>query len=276
MAVAQIVLGRRRRARELAAIALHAALVAVMIADIPALAHHSSMAARSLEQNFIALITAAGWPLITHDWMVRYRVLAVLLINAPLLLVALSVLRDRPGVADRRWCLLGLGAWVALQIMAIAYGRASAVWASRYYDIFTFGLVVNGACALALCALAPARIAAVARVAVALWFGTILFGLAQKARETLAAEVTRKHAESQIQAGNVKRFLASGDFAHLRDKPPMHIPYPSAERLRETLSDPVIRGILPPALLGKEAPRRLDVSCSATVRCWSRSVWRCC
>jgi hypothetical protein len=258
VAAAQTILGRRRGARELAATALHAAMVAVMIADVPSLAHHSSMAARSVEQNFIALITAGGWPLISHDWMVRYRVLAVLLINAPLLLVALSALRDRPGVTDRRWCLLGLGAWVALQMIAISYGRATAVWASRYYDIFTFGLVVNGACALALMRIAPVRIATVARVAVALWFGTILLGLVQKARETLAAEVTRKDAESQIQAENVKSFLASGDFAHLRDKPPMHVPYPSAERLRDILSDPVIREILPPTLLGKEAPRRLD------------------
>ena len=55
-----------------------------------------------------------------------------------------------PPIDDRRWCLLGLGAWVALQIAALAYGRAGSVWASRYFDIFTVGLLVNGACALVL------------------------------------------------------------------------------------------------------------------------------
>lgn len=258
VAAAQIVLGRRRGARELVAIALHAALVAVMIADIPSLAHHATMTARSVEHNFIAFVTTAGWPLITHDWMVRYRVLAVLLINAPLLLVALSVLRDRPGVADRRWCLLGLGAWVALQMLAISYGRATAVWASRYYDIFTFGLAVNAACMLALMRLGPRRHDTARRIAVTLWFGAILVGLAQKTQDTILPGIARKHAESQIQAENVQNFLASGDFAHLSDKPHLHIPYPSAERLRDTLFDPVIRGILPPVVIGKETPNRFD------------------
>ena len=99
VAAAQIVLRQRRGSREFAAIALHAALVALMLADIPKLAHHSELVAHSTEQTLIALVTAAGWPLITHDWLVRFRILAVLALNAPLLLVAAGVLWRRP--ADR-------------------------------------------------------------------------------------------------------------------------------------------------------------------------------
>ena len=53
-----------------------------------------------------------------------------------------------------------------------------------------------------------------------------------------------------MQAENVKNFMLTGDFGHLRDKPVMHIPYPVAERLRDVLSDPVIRAVLPPAIAG--------------------------
>ena len=255
VATAQVILGRRRGTRELVAIALHAAMVAAMIIDVPSLAQLEAPVARSVEQGFIAIATAAGWPLITLDSLVRYRVLAVLIINAPLLLVAISVLRERPDIADRRWCLLGLGAWVALQIAIIAYGRANAVlWSSRYFDIFTVGFMVNGACVFALMRTDPQR--AAAQIAAALWFAVVLVGLAHKAREGLPVEIAQKHAVSRLQAENVQNFVASGDFAHLRDKPLLHIPLGSAERLRDILSEPVIRGILPPALTGHEARSR--------------------
>jgi hypothetical protein len=245
VAAAQLVLRQRRGTRELAALALHAVLVAIMLADIPRLAHHSELVSHSAEQTFIALITAAGWPLITHDWLVRFRILAVLALNAPLLLVAATVLWRRPAIDDRRWCLLGLGAFVALQIAALAYGRAGGVWASRYFDIFTIGLLVNGACALTLWRMSGRKAAGIAAT---LWLAMALTGLAQKANGPLPQELARRDAETRSQAANVKSFMASGDFAHLRDKPPMHIPYPDAARLRDALSDPVIRAILPAAI----------------------------
>jgi hypothetical protein len=245
VAAGQIVLRQRHGAREYAAIALHAVAVAIMLVDIPKLAHHSDLVSHSFTQTFIALVTAAGWPVIDHDWLVRFRILAVLALNAPLLAVAVCVLWRRPAVDDRRWCLLGLGAWVALQIAALAYGRAGGVWASRYFDIFTVGLLVNGACALLLWRTHWRRAWG---VVAALWFALALTGLAQKARDVLPAELARRQEEQRHQAANVKAFITTGDAAALRDKPFLHIPYPEAERLRTILSDPVIRGILPAAI----------------------------
>jgi hypothetical protein len=245
VAAAQIAVRQRRGTAEYLAIALHAVAVAIMLADIPKLAHHSELVSHSFTQAFIALITAAGWPLIEHDWMVRFRILAVLALNAPLLMVAAGVLWRRRPIDDRRWCLLGLGAWVALQIAALAYGRAAGVWASRYFDIFTVGLLVNAACALVLWRTNWRRAWG---VVAALWFALALGGLAQKARDALPAELAHRQQEQRHQADNVKAFMTSGDVGALRDKPPMHIPYPEAERLRMILSDPVIRGILPAAI----------------------------
>jgi hypothetical protein len=255
VAAAQMALRRRRGTRELAALALHAALVAIMLADIPKLAHHADLVSQSWQQSFIALITAAGWPVITHDWMVRFRILAVLALNAPLLLVAAGVLWRRPPMHDHRWFLLGLGAWVALQIAALAHGRAAGVWSSRYFDIFTVGLLVNGACALALWHRLARRPAA--GIAATLWLAVALTGLAQKAQGPLPQELARRDTEVRHQAENVKRFLVTGDVVHLRDKPSLHIPYPEAERLRSLLSDPAIRGVLPAAVSSEAKQIRL-------------------
>jgi hypothetical protein len=85
-------------------------------------------------------------------------------------------------------------------------------------------------------------------IAATLWFAVALTGLAQKANGPLPQELARRNAETRSQAANVRSFMATGDFAHLRDKPPMHIPYPDAARLRDALADPVIRGILPAAI----------------------------
>ena len=58
----------------------------------------------------------------------------------------------------------------------------------------------------------------------------------------------------------MKSFIATGDFAHLSGKPLLHIPLASAERLRELLSDPKLRAILPPALTGAPERNRLKLA----------------
>ena len=72
----------------------------------------------------------------------------------------------------------------------------------------------------------------------------------QKATNNVVDGIAARVHTGQIQTENVKNFVATGDFAHLAGKPQLHIPFPSAERLRELLSDPKLRAILPAALTG--------------------------
>ena len=69
------------------------------------------------------------------------------------------------------------------------------MWASRYFDIFTVGLMVNGACALALWRMSAPRRAGSAHIAVTLWFAAALTGLAQQAQGPLQARLARRNEE---------------------------------------------------------------------------------
>lgn len=258
VALAQCFTGSRRGWRELAGVTLHAVLTLAMIMDVPSVPGHAVLKATSVEQFLVALVTAAGWPLVTLGWASGLRAAAVVLINLPLMLTAIRLMIERPAIDDRRWLYLGAGAWVGLQVVSLAYGRATGVWAPRYFDIFTLGLVVNAVCLLHLQLTArPARMR-LAMLATAIWFGVVLSGAGQKALNRVTAELAVKRAMSLTQQTNLMNYLATGDFAHLSNKAPFDIPHPSAEFLRDIVTDPVIRAILPPSLFGKSDQSRFD------------------
>jgi hypothetical protein len=96
-----------------------------------------------------------------------------------------------------------------------------------------------------------------ALAASAAWVLLICYGFGVQARQRVPSEIIAKFQITQIQTENLRRFiksgaLESGALADLQNKPFMHIPYPSAERLAALASDPTIRTILPSSLT--EAP----------------------
>ena len=66
------------------------------------------------------------------------------------MLANIRVILLRPRLVDRQWLLVALASWAALQMAAIAYGRAAGPDASRYFDLYTTGVLLNGACLLYL------------------------------------------------------------------------------------------------------------------------------
>jgi hypothetical protein len=168
------------------------------------------------------------------------------------LILTARLLRERPGRDDRRWFALALAAWLALQLLALSYGRPGGSPESRYSDIFLIGVVLNAAVWLGLLHATSTRgLAFVASV----WLFAVMLGAGQKATNNVIDGISARVRTGQIQTENVKNFVATGDFAHLAGKPLLHIPFPSAERLRELLSDPRVRAMLPPALTGAPEPR---------------------
>jgi hypothetical protein len=161
------------------------------------------------------------------------------------------VLNERPGLDDRRWFALALAGWLTLQLFALSYGRPGGTPESRYNDIFLIGVVLNAAAWLYLLRTAPPRgLTFVASV----WLFAVMLGAGQKATNNVIDGISARVRTGQIQTENVRKFVETGDFAHLADKPQLHIPFPSAERLRDLLAEPKLRAILPPALTG--APER--------------------
>ena len=160
LALAQLACGHRRGRAEIAALVLHAAIAALLLADVPAVAGHAPLKAQSATEWIAAVLALASWPAAAPAWPPLVQLLAAALLFAPVIALAIAVARERPPLSDPRWLWLGLAAWTGLQILALAYGRGSgAAGAARYRDVLIVGLMVNAACLFAACAGSTARAA---------------------------------------------------------------------------------------------------------------------
>jgi hypothetical protein len=244
VACVQMATGRRAGARELAGIALHAVLALALLRDALSFSPHGTAPTGAAIASFLV---SASWPIAAASWPSVLRIIPAALINAPVLILAIRLLKERPGLDDRRWFALALAGWLALQLIALSYGRPGGTPESRYNDIFMIGTVLNGAVWLSLLRTAKDRSLV---IVASIWLFAVMLGAGQKATNNVADGIAARVQTGQIQTDNVKNFLSTGDFAHLAGKPQLHIPFPSAERLRELLSDPQLRAILPAALTG--------------------------
>ena len=250
LALVHLLVGRRAGAGEWAGIASLVAVALALVIDVPP---PVAAGAQSIGQSFAAAVKAASWPLAAHNWLTAAETIGAVLVQAPLILMAVRLLRQRPDMSDRRWFLLALGLWFALQLVAIAHARGAAVTAPRYLDIYVFGLLVNGACAFVLARenARPPRRELLARGALVCWLVAVLYGGGQKALSYLPLQLAEYAAAEQIRTDNLKAYLATGDFAHLRDKPPFHTPSAAPDHVAAVVNDPALRAVLPPSLFGR-------------------------
>jgi hypothetical protein len=90
-------------------------------------------------------------------------------------------------------------------------------------------------------------------VALAVWVGAFAVALVHAERH-LPRDIQIWRQRIEIGGDNVRGYLA-GDRSRLSGVPIDSIPYPDSDRLRVYLDAPEARASLPPALLGKAAPR---------------------
>jgi hypothetical protein len=254
LTLAQRAVGQRAGARELTGMALHIALSFVLLSDALSFSPNADFRAGTIGQLINSILVSASWPIAAASWPTVLRIIPAMLVHLPIMIFAVRFLAQRNGIADRRWFVLALAAWMAVQIFALSYGRVGGSTESRYADIFLIGIALNGAAWLYL--MRDVDMASKRRLILlpAIWLLAVMLGAGQKATSRAVDGIAARYATGLIQTENVKGFLATGDFAHLAGKPLLHIPYPSAERLHDLLSDPKLRAILPAALTG--APER--------------------
>jgi hypothetical protein len=222
------------------------AVLAVGIAlASPPLADHEMLRAKTVADFAAAVGRELAWPWIDHQ---RLSVVMWLPIGS-LLLVAL--LRRGETTAFERF-IAGLGAWVALQAGAIAYGRGAGVPppAPRYQDFLSLGFVAN---TMALVAgLERARRGTIARWlamgALVSWLLVSIAGVDHLVTGALGSlSVWRQYWSAH--AVNVRRFIMTGDRTEFDSKQfPSELPYPYAQSLASSLQNPYIRLILPPTV----------------------------
>lgn len=142
-AAAQYACGARRGGRQLAAIAVLAAMFVTGVVLTPGDEGTRALGARTAGAALSAWTRAAGWP-------VKIGPLGMLVLHWPAIVLAVAMLSRPSRADDPRWFLLATVVCALGHAAAIAYGRAAGCLASRYLDLYAVGLMADFACLLAV------------------------------------------------------------------------------------------------------------------------------
>lgn len=212
-------------------------VAAVGFALMVRLEGHYKYQSHSIAQFMEAFSACLAWPYLGQNWwsLVNWLPFATLL--------ALSVAGfSKFGRSER--LVLGLGVWVFLQSAATAFSRATIVYTSRYFDILSYGLLVNFLCILILLrAIRPAWNYVLVIPFALVWLvinGQNLYSISYN-----GATGGKKNIYN-IEAANTGAYIATRDFNFLVPKRDIkEIPFPVPELYAKILDDPVIRPLLP-------------------------------
>ncbi len=242
----QMACGRRTGLREGLGIAALCSASAVLLLFVPHVPESDAFRARSLGEFLRAVIDLAEWPAGSlFGW----------LLVLPTALFCLKLVRDRADLGDPRWFNFAALAWIAVQIAALAYGRAQAIPQSRYFDTLILAITIHFVSALWMVetnALGERRTPAL--VALAAWIAVLGVTLPREERH-LPRQI--EHWRETVEAGGeaVRFYLATGDASYLSTRPGASLPYSDAGRLRAYLDGPEARAFLPPELLSRAVPQ---------------------
>ena len=209
----------------------------------PPLAHHAALRARTLVEFVGALGRNLAWPWVNHP------LLSVVLWMPAAVLFAMHLHRTAGTTVLDQW-IVGLGLWVAMQTVAVAYGRGAGAPPPqpRYQDFLSLGFVANTmAIAAGIDLTRPGGVGR--RIAVGALAGWLLTSAVGMARLTDAAVLDLREWRSRwrAQALNVRRFVMTDDASAVAAGRPPDFPYPDARILITVLRDPYVRRILPPS-----------------------------
>ena len=254
----QFAVGRRSGRRELLALALLTAVTVVMVLYTPILAYHAPLKAHSIGQFLRALMDIVSWPAMPGRQPATVNLLRAIFMNAPALLVSIHIAKLRPHLTDRRWLVPTLTGWTALQVLAMAYGRATGPLEPRYLDMYAILLLLNAVCVLYFVGLSRSswmRRPIVLGPAV-LWLVLAVIGATTQTIRLSIPGMGYFGVAERAATENVRTYLDTKDIHALENKPTLYIPYPDPRRLAEVLSMPVVRELLPPALVGDASAAR--------------------
>ena len=253
----QFVVGRRSGLRELLALAILAGLTVAMVHYTPVVAGHAPLKAHSVGHFLQALMGIMSWPASKVTTFFVWTTVCAILTQAPAWLMIIDTIRRRPPLTDRRWLAVALVGWVTLQSLAVAYGRAAAGTPPRYLDLLAVGWLLNGACLLYLLSACPVlqlrRRLAIG--AIAAWLLPALAGTALNIKYSIR-DMADSGASGRAETENLRAYLDTGDVRALENKARLDIPYQDPQRLAMIASMPVIRALLPPALVGEASAAR--------------------
>ncbi len=203
-----------------------AALMLAFMSSSPE--HHAPLKASSLTTLLLALQRLMSWPsnagFIGIIW------------HLPPLIWLLSQLARRQPLNTNQQLLAGLWIWGVLQLAALAYGRGAEGFhmyiASRYIQLLLLAQWIP------LLVLAQWK-SVHGNVLVALGLALLTLGNLLLLPE-VQRDLLRKYQNDTYQFLYTSEFLRTQDLSVLQNKPHLHIPYPSAERLASALQHPLL------------------------------------
>jgi hypothetical protein len=230
-------------------------LTGLFIAGIkltPTLAHHAYLKASSFHQFCQAFLLACGWP-------VSNNFIGALICNLPILIFIVIVFKKRLPAGDNKWFFIAFIMWLFMQVVSIAHGRATQALISRYRDLYTALILANFACLLYLLHNHSTKWKKAVIIGTAVWVTIILVSLLRYSLSYLPLEISNRREITGIEEINTKKYLATGDISYLKDKPLLHIPYPSAEGLADIIELPGMRNIMPSAINAPLKPFSVEI-----------------
>ncbi len=242
MLVWQVLRGRRGYGSIVAGAAFCVVAIATGVLSRNVVPSTEILKAQSVGDFLLTAAKALGWP--TYDLT---GVWAPLVLFLPWASVAWRTVAERKDASCQLWneFLTGAGAWVLLQVLAMAYARGSGgpSPASRYIDTLVVGVLVNLGCLASICAerrfWQPFKSS---WMLAGLWGGSVSAGVALGAYGSYHDAVPPVLMYHRDCEQNVRSYLATHDEAYLQ---PGLIPYPDAKALKRDLDIKGIADLLP-------------------------------
>lgn len=210
--------------------------------DVP---EHAGLRAHSVGAFVHALGEVLAWPHVTMP-------VAALVLNAPVAIAVLSrLLRRRQAVPGEDFA-VAMAAWGFANALATAWARGgSDEFAfgvpARYVDFVVLLPIANAWLALALVRSVPDLRRRVTGFIGAGWLAFLLVGYVGLSAEMMRHIIIPRVEDRDAPVRLAVAFQHSGDPAVFAGQPRLLVPHPNPESVRIVLSDPRMRGALPPS-----------------------------
>ena len=187
------------------------------------------------------------------SWPHGSGIIAALLLNVPLLwLVMARMLRRRTAARGEDFVVL-VGGWSAAIGLATAWvrggsGELAAGLPSRYVDFIVLLPLANVWCAVVLAREAVARGVGSARLVAGAWGVFLFVGWLGLSAEVMRGLVLPRARDREAPVRLMRAFQATGNAAVFDGQPKLLVAHPNLDSVRAVLSDPRMRGALPPSL----------------------------
>jgi hypothetical protein len=235
------VTGLRKNRAQLIAIAILVGIFVVGVFLTPTIAKHAQLKATSVSQLFSSLATVFSWPIPIPPAFC----FGPLILNAPILIFAGTLLWKRPPANDRRWFLLALVIWTVGQSVSIAYGRATINYSSRYLDILSIGILLNFASLISILQDNLGSFDKRKFDAAITWILILVASLALEAYDWVQYDIAERRDDVQVLENDTKNYFATGDMRYLNDKALEVMLFVTPQDYAKILATPEVASILP-------------------------------